>query len=71
MPIYLSRLSDSQKISAVSDLQKCTSAEFTWTQPLTQYKGAEMYIAEGTVHFLFQIELENIQKILMNKNLKM
>lgn len=47
MPIFLSRLSDAQKMSAVSDLQKCMSVEFTWPQPFTQYKGVEMYIAEG------------------------
>jgi len=60
MPIFLSRLSDSQKISAASDLQKCTSVEFIWPQPFTQYKGAEMYIAEG-IH-IFQIDVQ-INKI--------
>ena len=44
MPIFLSRLSNAQKLSAVNELEKCT-ASFSWPQPFMQYKGVESYVS--------------------------
>ena len=51
-------LSDAQKESAATSVDKCFSATFNWPQPLDQYKNMANYIEEGAfTYFVAMLKL--------------